>query len=348
MGERTLVIGDLPVREAPRTLMVAWGDWVGRAAALFLLAFGAAAALRRFGAAVEPAAAGAPAALPACVAVLPPAARIAAGALRVFSRGSLLWMAAAVALDAAALQSRTLAQIRLFVACFLAPEGAAWCVLLAFGARAAIEDGALVLTRSRRRLALPLRDIAAVEPWRVPIPGSGAALRLVSGARWRYGLAHRDPAGLARALAAAAVDGAPASVAPAPVSRATLYAQVRGAIARGRLDRPVAKFVLFPIALAIPAFRLHQHIAYGSTFGEYYSFGATAYLTTFALWWAAWAIGVVLCAATLRAAIEAGTLAGVWLRPAGAIDARRWLERGGLAALYLGLPAWLLFKLLAG
>jgi apolipoprotein N-acyltransferase len=122
---------------------------------------------------------------------------------------------------------------------------------------------------------------------------------------------------------------------------------VRLAIRRGRLDRPLAKFVLFPLALAVPAFRLHQHIAYGSAFGEYFSFGLAAYLTTFALWWAAWAIAVVLCAAALRAAIEAGTLAGVILRPAHAVDARRLLERLGLAALYLGLPAWLLLRVAA-
>jgi len=94
------------------------------------------------------------------------------------------------------------------------------------------------------------------------------------------------------------------------------------------------------------AFRLHQHIAYGNTFGEYYSFGLTAYLTTFAVWWAAWAIGVVLCAAALRAVIEGGTLMAVMLRPAQAFEARRWLEWTG-AALYFGLPVWLAMQVLA-
>jgi apolipoprotein N-acyltransferase len=35
------------------------------------------------------------------------------------------------------------------------------------------------------------------------------------------------------------------------------------------------------------------------------------------------------------------------LRPAHAVDARRWLERLGLALLYLGLPAWLLLRTLS-
>jgi len=346
MGERTLVIGDVPARDPPRTLIVAFGDWVGPAGAAFLVLLAATTALHAWrvrrpeGASTSAVAA----ALPADVAVMPPAARLAAGLLRAFARGSLLWMVAAVLQGDGALQANTLAQIRTFAALFLGPEAAAWCVLLAFAARASIDNGALVLTHGARRLALALRDITAVEPWRVPLPGPGVSLRLACGERWRYGLVHADPPGLARALAAAASLPAKES---AP-SRATMFAQARLAIPRGPLDRPLAKFVLFPFALAIPAFRLHQHIAYGSAFGEYYTFGLKAYLTTFALWWAAWAIGVVLCAAALRAGIEAVTLAMVLLRPGRAIDARRWLERLGLAALYLGLPAWLLLRMVAG
>ncbi len=114
------------------------------------------------------------------------------------------------------------------------------------------------------------------------------------------------------------------------------------------LAQPVVKFGLFPLLLAYPAFRLHQHIAYGATFGEYLTFGLKAYLTAFALWWAAWAIGVVLCAAAIRAAIEAGAFAGVVTAPARATQARRTLERLGLAALYLGLPPWMAMRLLNG
>ena len=200
-----------------------------------------------------------------------------------------------------------------------------------------------MLTRGSRRVELAARDVVAVEPWRVPLPGIGASLRLASGELWHLELANVDPAAVERSLAAAS--GAPAR--ERPPSRATMYAQARLAAPRGRLSRPLLKLVVFPLLLAIPAFRLHQHIAYGSGFGEYYTFGLAAYLTTFGLWWAAWAIGVVLCAAVLRAVIEVGTLAVLLLRPARAIDARRWLERVGLALLYIGLPAWLLLRIIA-
>jgi apolipoprotein N-acyltransferase len=252
-------------------------------------------------------------------------------------------MGAAVLLGQGALQTNTLAQIRAFAAVFLIPEAAAWCVLRAFAARASIDGGALVLTRGARRLELALQDIVAVEPWRVPLPGPGVSLRLASGERWRHGLVHADPIALARALAAA-VGGPVPSGRP---SRAMAYAQARAATRCEPLGHPLVKFALLPLVLAIPAFRLHQHIAYGSAFGEYYTFGLKAYLTTFALWWAAWAIGVVLFAAALRAAIEAGTLVAALLRPARATETRRWLEHLGLAALYLGLPAWLAWRALA-
>lgn len=341
MGAQALAVGDLPARTPPRTLMVAWGDWVGRTAAALLALLAALAALRRWGLAGvgAPSPADAPA-LPTDVAVLPPLARVAAGALRVLARGGLLAMIAAVALGDVALQSNTLAQIRAFTGLFLVPEAAAWCVLRAFAARASLVDGALVFTRGARRLALPLADIAAVEPWSLPIPGPGAALRLRTGQRWRLGIALAHPEGLARALSA----GGPPIASVTPL-RAGRYAQASTALARGRLAHPLVKFGLFPLLLAIPAFRLHQHIAYGGAFGEYYTFGLKAYLATFALWWAAWAIAVVLCAAAVRALIEAGTLAGVVVAPGRAIAARRELERLGLAALYLGMPAWLLLRI---
>jgi len=357
MGERALLIGDVSVREPPRTLMVVWGDWVGRAAAAFLVVLAAAAAWRRWRTRRmrgEATASLAAPGLPADVAVLPFPARVGAAALRAFARASLLWMAAAIAIGDRVLQASTLDQLRTFATFFLAPEAAAGCLLLAFAARATIENGALALTRGKRRLELTLADIGAVEPWRVPLPSAGLSLQLASGERWHHGLAHPDPAAFSQALTAAGAVLARGSTAPAPASRGTaparvsVYSQSLRALPRGRLDHPLAKFVVFPLALAIPAFRLHQHIAYGGTFGEYYTFGLAAYLRTFALWWAAWAIGVVLCAAALRATIEAGTLVAALARPDRTIDVRRSLERLALLALYLGVPAWLLLRIFAG
>ena len=96
--------------------------------------------------------------------------------------------------------------------------------------------------------------------------------------------------------------------------------------------------------LALPAFHLHQHIAYGSAVGEWLSFGAQAYALAFGLWWASWVIGVLLAAAVLRLGIEAVAAVGARWRPASALALRRGLESAALVVLYVGLPAWLLLR----
>lgn len=345
LDERTLVIGEVPVRTPTRTLMVLWGDWVGLMGAMFLVLLAIltvlpALRMRSTHDLPDP---GVAMAFPTRVAVLPPVARYLAGMLRIFARGSLLWMCVAISFDET-LRNNTLAQIRMFTGLFLLPEAASWCVLLAFAARASFENGKLVLTRGARRLELVLRDIVAVELWRLPIPGAGASLRLRSGNRWGYSFALANPMVLAREVAGTAGT----QVQEGGAALATSYAQARLAIRRGRLDHAWVKFILFPSLLAIPAFQLHQHIAYGSAFGEYISFGLKAYLTAFALWWAAWSIGVTLMATALRAMIELATFAAVLLRPAQAIELRRWLERAGRVIIYVGLPAWLLLQIVGG
>ena len=103
--------------------------------------------------------------------------------------------------------------------------------------------------------------------------------------------------------------------------------------------------MLFPLVPAIPAFRLHQHIAYGGTFGEYQTFGLKAYVIAFLIWWASWAIGMVLYAAVLRIMIEAITLMSIALLPERVIDIRKALVFIGRLLFYVGVPAWLLINL---
>ncbi len=336
MGERILVIADVTLRSPAPTLMVRWGDWVGQSAAAALLLLAAWSAMAGRGAAHRLAPPAMAMNWPARVAVLPPAAVVATAVLRTLARAGLLWMGIALLVNEG-LRTNTLAQVRMFAGYFLAPEAAAWCVLFLYSARATIVDARLVLARGAQRIELALADIAAVQPWPLPVPG--AWLQLASGARWRYGIAIANPLLLAGAIAAAGGPPVPARPRVRAVLQAYLHASLAGR--RSRLDHPFAKFVLLPLALAIPAFHLQQQIAYGGPFGEYYSFGLRAYLTAFALWWAAWSIGVVLSAALLKAAIETATLTTALLRPAHAIVIRQRLQRAGHAALFLGLPAWL-------
>lgn len=345
MGEQKLLIGEVSVREPPATLMVAWGDWVGRAG-LVLLALLAlpwiAGVLKRTGRAKASSDSITTTHAPyrAEAAVLAPGWRIAAGLLRAFAWGSLLWMGATLLFGSEPMNP--LAQIRLFAALCLAPQAAAWCIARAFAATVRVEGGTLVLEQRERRIEIEAKNIAAATPWTLPLPTSGVSLRLANGQRWSRGIAVDDPAALIAALIAA---GAPPALAEASTGRAAAYARTRLAAARHRiLDHPLVKFALFPLVPALPAFRLHQHIAYGGTFGEYQTFGLQAYLTAFGLWWASWAIGLTVFAAVLRAAIEAGTWLALLLQPGRAIVSREVLETIGRLLFYIGVPAWLAMR----
>lgn len=97
------------------------------------------------------------------------------------------------------------------------------------------------------------------------------------------------------------------------------------------------KFVLFPLLMALPAFRLHQVISYGGTFGEYYSFGAWAYLQGLMIWWASWSLGLVLWATGLRLLMELV----MWLSlQFGRACPRAIVEFGGRLMFYLAVPLW--------
>ncbi len=348
MDEQKILIGEVQTGEPPATLMVAWGDWVGRAgfAFLLLLALSAVGAALTKRAARSGIAASATTSLEdfrAEVIVLSPAWRIAAGLLQVLARGSLLWMGAAL-LFMDNPETNRLTQIWMFAALVLAPELAAWCIQRAFAATLRIEGDALVLEQRERRTEIPLNRIAAVTPWRLPIPATGVWLTLDSGRRWSQGIALRDAAGLIDALMHA---GARPSLSETLAGRATIYARTRLAVRKSILDHPALKFVLFPLVPALPAFRLHQHIAFGGTFGEYHTFGLQAYVTALLIWWATWAIHLAMFAAALRVAIEAGTWLSVVLRPASAINVHRMLEILGRLMFYVGVPAWLAIRFLA-
>ncbi len=346
MGKQQLLVGEVYTAEARTTLMVAWGNWVGRAGFLFLVmlaVFSVTAAMKRR------AARGA-AALSAtdtieeefkiqCV-VLSPAWRVAAGLLRIFAFIGLSWIGL-IALFGNAEPSNTLTQIWMFVGLVLAPEAAVWSIRRAFGANLRVENGTLMLEQPGRRTEIDAKDIAAVDPWTLPIPATGVWLTLASGRRWSQGIALADPAALIRALLHA---GGSTTLSDALTRRATIYARARAAAPRWRIDSPLLKFVLFPLVPALPAFRLHQHIAYGGTFGEYYTFGLKAYLIALAIWWASWAIGLVLFAAVLRVGTEVGTFVAITMRPGRAVNVRSTLEGLSRLLFYVGVPAWLLFR----
>ncbi len=348
MGEQKLLIGEVQVTEPAMTVMVAWGDWVGSVGFVFLLllaGFSVTKAFTRRGsrgvsssiAATETSAGG----FHGHGVVLSPFWRLSIGMLQLFAYGGLLWLGIAV-LSGDGQPINPLTQMGMFAALVLAPWVAAWCIMRAFSARMYIENDMLVLEQRQRRIEIGLNEITAVELWKLPLPETGLYLRLASGQRWSHGIAIADSAGLRSALIRT---GAHPASADLETNRVMSYARARLAVARWRIDHVLVKFMLFPLVPAIPAFRLHQHIAYGGTFGEYQTFGLKAYVMAFLIWWASWAIGMVLYAAVLRIMIEAITLMSIALLPERVIDIRKALVFIGRLLFYVGVPAWLLINL---
>jgi apolipoprotein N-acyltransferase len=338
MGDQAVLTAELAARDPAPTLMVRWGDWVGRAGLLLLavLAAGAATSALSSRRAV-------PAAAPAAtrVVLLTPAWRAAAAVFRLVAAAGLLGLALDMS-QRSGWQVQSLTQLKLFAAAVLLPLLAAWAIGINFAARTAIEGEALVLTQRRRRIEIPLASIVALVPWRLPLPGPGADLGLVSGRRWDRSIATADPQALAEALAAA---GSPLRFEARGLSR---LVRLRSAVANHWLDHAAIKFGLFPLLPAAIAFRLHQIIAFGGPFGEAYTYGIGAWLTGLAAWWASWSLGLMLFAAALRIGIETATVLSLAGTPAKATGRRRALAWLGRLFYYAGVPAWLGWRLLSG
>jgi apolipoprotein N-acyltransferase len=344
MAEQKLLIGEVTVNEPPITLMVRWGDWFGRACFVFL----ALLALFPIIKIVKPRSAHSATLSSAAVQenfqvegiVLSRFWRVAASLLRVFAAIGLLWMAKLLLLGGGA-EGNTLSHIGMFAAVVLAPATAAWAIMRAFSASICIENTILVLQQRERRIEISVNDIAAVDVWKLPLPVAGVNIRLTSTQNWSQGVAVADPSALIQALIRA---GASSLQANSSNTFMTMYVSVRANVSRWPIDHFSAKFVAFPFLLAIPAFRLHQHIAYGGTFGEYQTFGLKAYFIAFLIWWASWAIGMVLLAALLRIIIEIATLLSILLHRQHANDVRSWLELLGRLCFYVGVPIWMLIR----
>lgn len=262
--------------------------------------------------------------------------RLAGALLVVVSRGSLLVLLVALMFFDTRL-SNPLRLLRAFTAFCLVPELAAWLLARAFEVRAAIENGTFILHRRGQRIEIPCEAIERVVPWVVPIPSGGMWLRLRSGRRFRYGLQVADPIALAEALADA---GASAEVRAAAASPAAIYARSKRDRAR-RWYHAILKFPIFALVPTLPLFRLHQWIAYGGTFGEYYMFGLKAYLLAFAIHWSTFTIYLVLYAAALRAVAEPVVLGGVYAMPGRAATLRRVVEIVRRFLYYGGVPVLL-------
>ncbi|MEZ5469578.1 MAG: apolipoprotein N-acyltransferase [Lysobacterales bacterium] len=345
MGQQAVLAGELPVSNPPMTLMVRWGDWVGRAALALLLALASVQLWRAWRRVRVPARAPLHRAESAlALTLLSPFWRRVCACLRLGSGLGLLVLGVRM-LQVDGMQVNSLVQIQIFVAGVLAPAIAAWVIARICGGTARVRAGQLLLQQRWQRIEIPVASIAAIRLWRLPLPGVGFDLELVSGRRLAVGMVCADPRALLRALSAA---GAPVTLIDTAFGHMADYAAARAASLRPWLDQGLTKFGLFPLVAALPAFRLHQHIAFGGTFGEYYTYGLRAWLSGLLIWWASWSLGLMLFAAVLRVGAECGNALAQGWQPGRAAGVRQILEWLIRLAFYLGAPIWLLLRVLGG
>jgi apolipoprotein N-acyltransferase len=277
-------------------------------------------------------------------------------ALQVCVAAGLAWLGLRMLL-VEGLQVNSLAQIQRFAAAVLAPAFALWCLQRAFAGRARVQEDQLLIDTAGRQLQLPLSAIASAQAWRLPAPDAGVHLCTQAGETLDFATA--SPSAVLAALSDPDAQTAHEAATPGLLQVA---AEQRARSRHRVLDAAWLKLGLFPLLPALVAFHLHQFIVYGGAFGEWQSFGFTAWASGLLLWWASWVFGLTLFAALLRLLVEACALLALSMsrllrfRPA-ARDAsaplapvesrlRSGLEWTARAIYYLGVPAWLLMRVM--
>lgn len=261
--------------------------------------------------------------------------RIVAALLRTISCASLLTVLGLLLAPG----SRPLNPLRLIglvAGLCLLPELAVLLLRWTFAAILRIETNALVVEQRHRRTEIPIGAIAAIEPWLVPLPGSGLWMRLRSGRRWSDAAEMEDPLELIDGLGAAGGSPRVLGVARYP---SLAYAHARSRSQRRSWFRFLLKFPVFALVPTFPLFRVHQIIAYGGALGEYYQYGLNAYLTGFAIYWATLTIYLMVYAAALRTPVEMLAVGFAVLAPQHATGVRRVSERASAVLYYSGVPA---------
>lgn len=186
--------------------------------------------------------------------------------------------------------------LRAFLSLSALPALAALFIQRALRATLEVAGGELVVRVGGHVFEVPLAQITAVEPWRIPLPMPGFRLRLASGKRFGLGIGADDPTPILRALA----DGGVTLAEDATSHPAVVYARVKHALGRLGWRRTLLKFPLFGLAVSAIPFNAHQHIAYGGLFGQYYLEGAWPWARTFLVYWATITVYLVLYASVWR------------------------------------------------
>lgn len=188
----------------------------------------------------------------------------------------------------------------------------------------------VVLDLGWQRLEIPRSRILGLKPWRIPIPGPGIQVVLETEHSLREQIELASPRTWAKA------HGLTIRGDSTLVSTTCAFAEARSGEPPWRWYHYGAKFFVFGLVPAFLLFRVHQHIAYGSLWGEYYLRGPVAYLRTWCVYYGTVVTYLILFASLLRSTLEVVLWLLTLVRPAAAKQARRVGERVNQLAYYGG------------
>lgn len=226
----------------------------------------------------------------------------------------------------------------LFFVQVVLPGAAALGVRRLSRAELTIDPASLILRTRNRRIDVPRASIVGFEPWRLPLPGPGVAIRLQSGRRLAWALEARDPEALLAAL------GAPERAREHPTVR---WGQARATRPAGRWWRLALKYPGLAMPFALLFFYTHQHIAYGGFFGQWNLLGWRAWLGTLLEYWTTVVIYFLLWGGCMRGLAEGMAWLTAAVAPRHAAAGRRIAKRLDAIAYVAGIVLATVLRYLA-
>lgn len=189
----------------------------------------------------------------------------------------------------------------------------------------------------RRRIEVPTSSRPCLVPWVLPLPRPGVSVRLRSGRVLPERL---------EGLAADLVERWICSGVTGTQRASFAFLRARTRLPARRLLHDLFKYAGFALPPALIAWNLHQHIAYGGAWGEFYLRGARAFLLTAVQYYAITVTYLLLYGGLLRSGAEVAAWVVTLRAPHRAKRWRLLAERFCQLGYYVGFPLFFALRLL--
>ncbi len=350
-GKQQLLVADLKILAPQRTLVLIFGDWAGKAGLMIFLILTIWPSAKKLADTVIRKSALKVSANPEesvngiTAIVFSPRWNIICISLHLVARFSLVGIIILVIFYQDNDPISKLALLKIFGFSCAVPEMIVVVMKYYFSSSIQINENTIIIEQRNQKLVIPVKKVDYITPSALPLPEYSLDLHLLDSNKTILQILTNNAKNIIDRLKMTNISFVPSSK---NISYFKSYIEARSTINKNRLDSPFIKFFLFALVPAIPVFHLHQYIAYGGAFGEYYAYGLQAYLLAFAIWWASWIIYMAMFAVPIRVFIEFGSVLFSFFNIANALISRFILEWLGRILYYVGIPALLLARYVWG